>query len=68
LADRDGDAFLLAPVDASIQFAEHVVNLWSNPERRRAMGKAGRALYETHFRFDAIAAKLLSSLESGTTI
>jgi glycosyltransferase involved in cell wall biosynthesis len=68
LADRDGEAFLLAPVDASVQFAEHVVNLWSNPERRRAMGKAGRALYETHFRFDAIAAKLLSSLESGTTI
>ena len=68
LNDQDGKAVLLAPVQAPAEFAEQVINLWRRPERRRAMGRAGRALYNTHFRFDAIAAKLLSSLESDTTI
>jgi hypothetical protein len=56
-------AFLLAPVEAPDRFAEHVVTLWRQPEKRRAMGKAGEDLYSEHFTFEAAAGTVADRLQ-----
>jgi glycosyltransferase involved in cell wall biosynthesis len=53
----DGEAGIMTPVDAT-RFAESVVALWGLPERRRAMGAAGRRI-AAGYAPDACAAKLL---------
>lgn len=74
LTRRHKQAFLLAPVEAPDRFAEHVVALWRQPEKRRAMGKAGEDLYREHFTFEAAAGTVADRLQqpapfdSGTAI
>jgi glycosyltransferase involved in cell wall biosynthesis len=65
LADRDGDAFLLAPVAASNRFAEHVMTLWQQPKRRLALGHAGQRLYDERFTFEAAAQTIMDLLCEG---
>lgn len=53
----DGEAGLITPEDPEA-FAVGVVTLWEKPERRRAMGVAGRSL-AAQYAPDATAARLL---------
>jgi glycosyltransferase involved in cell wall biosynthesis len=53
----DGEAGIMTPENAT-RFAESVVALWGQPERRRAMGAAGRRI-AAGYSPDACASKLL---------
>lgn len=48
------------------EFAEQIQFLLENPERATAMGLAGQQFVETHFRWEAMNAKLLAALEMAT--
>ena len=63
LTRRNEQAFLLSPVGAPDRFAEHVVALWRQPEKRRALGQAGQDLYDEHFTFEAAARTVADRLQ-----
>jgi phosphatidylinositol alpha-1,6-mannosyltransferase len=45
------------------EVAARLVELLTDPERARAMGEAGRAWVETHWRWDVLAERLRGMLE-----
>jgi glycosyltransferase involved in cell wall biosynthesis len=57
----DGRGGILTPEEL-VAFASSVVELWKQPERRRAMGVAGRQIAEAYAP-DTCAAKLLGLYE-----
>jgi glycosyltransferase involved in cell wall biosynthesis len=57
----DGQGGILTPEEPE-QFARGAVNLWGQPERRRAMAEAGRTI-AARYAPDACAAKLLGLYE-----
>jgi glycosyltransferase involved in cell wall biosynthesis len=57
---------LLVPPQDPIAFAEAVIALLSDPERREQMGKRGREYALAHFDWDVIAAQYESVFESVT--
>ena len=58
------DAMVLVPAGDDEGFAQAVVSLAHDPERRIAMGRAGRALYTSRFAWGKICTDLLTQLES----
>jgi glycosyltransferase involved in cell wall biosynthesis len=57
------DAMVLVPVGDEAAFADAVVGLAEDPERRRALALAGRRLFEREFDWPVIAARVLALLE-----
>jgi glycosyltransferase involved in cell wall biosynthesis len=57
----DGEAGIMTPEDAT-RFTDCVADLWALPERRQAMGAAGRRIAVGYAR-DACASKLLGLYE-----
>lgn len=55
---RDGRDLVLA--DGPDAFAEAVLRLLDDPARRRALGQAGHALIEDHYRWESLGARLES--------
>jgi glycosyltransferase involved in cell wall biosynthesis len=58
------DAIRLVPLDRPDLFAEAVCRLAEDPSERRALGRAGRELYEARFDWPVLTASLLDALES----
>ncbi|CAG1004315.1 phosphatidyl-myo-inositol dimannoside synthase [Anaerolineae bacterium] len=52
-AIQPGITGLLTPVGDSAALAQAMLDLLQNPERRRSMGQAGRAVIEQHFSLEA---------------
>lgn len=59
----DGVSGLLVPVDDPSALAEALVGLASDPERRRAMGEAGRAMVVADYEWDGCVERMLAVLE-----
>lgn len=59
---RDRDALSLAPVDRPDLLCDQLTALADSPERRRALGQAGRSLYESTFAWPVIAGRILDEL------
>lgn len=57
-------AIELVPVGSPGAFAKVVRELAEDPARRRALGHAGRTLYETHFDWPVLTSRLLTALEA----
>lgn len=62
LREVAGEAFLAPPVWAAEAFTASVLELAGNPRLREAVGARGRTLFETHFTWDRLAARLLGIL------
>jgi glycosyltransferase involved in cell wall biosynthesis len=60
------DALALTPVGDRSDFSRAAVQLVSDPERRRAIGEAGRRLYEAHFDWPVAARRVASLLKPAT--
>lgn len=58
------DAIRLVPVDRDDQFVAEVVRMGRDTRERQAAGRAGRALFETHFAWPVVAQSLVDALES----
>jgi hypothetical protein len=58
------DAIRLVPLDRPDLFADAARELAEDASARRALGKAGRALYEGHFDWPVLTASLVDALES----
>jgi glycosyltransferase involved in cell wall biosynthesis len=63
LLRHNRDALCLVPVDGAEGFANAAVSLALDPDRRQAMGKAGRAFYEECLDWPVIAESLIETLE-----
>jgi len=63
---RNARGLRLVPVERVDEFAAAAADLASNPEKREAIGRAGRALYEERFDWPVIAARLLAAVEQDT--
>jgi glycosyltransferase involved in cell wall biosynthesis len=61
LGTRPGRDVIVA--DGAERFADAVLGLLDDPDRRHAVGRAGRAYVETHHQWDLIAARLESTYE-----
>jgi glycosyltransferase involved in cell wall biosynthesis len=59
-AVRAGETGILVPPDDVNALAEAIAELAVNPARRRAMGRAGRALIEQHFTDEIVARETLA--------
>jgi glycosyltransferase involved in cell wall biosynthesis len=62
------DALLLTPAADAAAYARAVVELAADPERLRAMGSAGRRLYEREFDWPVLADTVTSALRHGETV
>jgi len=62
--EQDGNACTLTPVDDKAAFRRAVLDLEASPEDRRAMGAQARRFFDAHFRWDRIADRILSTLDS----
>jgi len=62
--EADGAALALAPADDPSAFARRAAALSEDAERREAMGRAGRRLYERAFDWPQLAERLLEALQS----
>lgn len=60
------DAIMLTPVGDPTAFARAVIDLASDPERRAALGEAGRRLYESRFDWPVLARNVIGVLDSIT--
>lgn len=58
------DAITLTPVGDRDAFTRAVLNLAVDPDRRRALGDAGRRLYEANFDWPVLAAKVIGVLDA----
>jgi UDP-glucose:(heptosyl)LPS alpha-1,3-glucosyltransferase len=65
LARAEG-AMFLTPADDRAAFAEAAVELTRDPDRLRAIGAAGRELYESHFDWPATARSVAAVIEAVT--
>lgn len=63
LIGGDDGAIGLVPPDDPKALAEAILTLLRQPDRRRAMGKAGRAYASDHYGWDRIARQLVAALE-----
>ena len=61
-AVEDGTTGLLVPPESAAALADALIALLADPERRRAMGEAGRARVAARFSIDRIAAEHLALL------
>ena len=66
LALTHGRDVLLA--DAPDEFADAVVSLLGNPERRESIGRAGRELVETHFSWHQVAREFEARCEEAVDV
>jgi glycosyltransferase involved in cell wall biosynthesis len=57
---RHPDAITLTPVGDQRAFAQAVLDITSDPERLMRAGRAGRALYSTHFDWPVAAERLMT--------
>jgi glycosyltransferase involved in cell wall biosynthesis len=64
LADADGTALCLRPVEDADGFADAAVDLFLNETRRRRMGERGRQLYNEHFAFEVTVADMLRHMQT----
>ncbi len=64
--DRNGDALLLAPEHDTDAFATAAVRLYEQPVWRRALGRQGRAFYQSHFDWPVLAATVADLVPSGS--
>ena len=62
LAAHDGSAFLLAPDDSPEAFAQQTTVLAFDADTRRAVGTAGRALFESVFDWPILSHRLMDHL------
>jgi glycosyltransferase involved in cell wall biosynthesis len=60
------DALTLTPVGDRDSFSRAAVELASDPDRLRAIGEAGRRLYESRFAWPVLAANVAAQLENLT--
>jgi glycosyltransferase involved in cell wall biosynthesis len=58
------DALALTPVGDTVAFSRAAVELTRDPHRLRALGDAGRHLYETRFDWPVMAERVTTVLES----
>jgi glycosyltransferase involved in cell wall biosynthesis len=65
LLRRHSDALCLVPVDGAERFADEAAGLALDPDRRQALGEAGRAFYERCLDWPIIARSLLETLKPG---
>jgi glycosyltransferase involved in cell wall biosynthesis len=63
LLRRRRDAICLVPADGAEGFADAAVGLVLDPDRRQALGEAGRELYEECLDWPVIARSLIEALE-----
>ena len=57
---RHGETGILVPANETARLAEAIAALAGDPERRRAMGRAGRALVEREFAEEIVARETLA--------
>lgn len=62
LRNAAGQAFVLTPDDDADAYALAVGPLLRDPDRRTALGQAGQILYQSHFDWNVIAARLVDAL------
>lgn len=61
---RQSDALRLVPVDDAAAFLAEVRALAEDPSARHALGQRGRQLYEAHFSWPVITARLLDVMRA----
>jgi glycosyltransferase involved in cell wall biosynthesis len=59
---RDANAIALTAVGDSVAFEVEAVSLAASAERRRMLGNAGRALYETEFDWPVLARRFVAAV------
>jgi glycosyltransferase involved in cell wall biosynthesis len=64
LLQENGKAFLLADANDPDSFADAVLQLASDPVRRKSLSEAAQELYERKFNWNLISSKFLTVLES----
>jgi glycosyltransferase involved in cell wall biosynthesis len=62
-----GQAFLLTPHDDPAEFERAVIQLYHECRRRLEMGSVAQRFFDKHFRWSAIAGKVLKSLRARET-
>ena len=58
LMEKDGEAFVLTPVETSSAFVDASVSLAEDDARRESIGKAGQTFFEKNFTWSRIAGLL----------
>ena len=58
-----GKACAVVPSDKVGEFAAATLQLLSSEKKRKALGVAGARFYERHFKWDALARKLLKEFD-----
>ncbi len=62
-AVRDGETGVVVPPNDCDAAASALRQLLANPERRKALGRAGRRLVETHYNWDRVARETAAFVE-----
>lgn len=65
-AVRDGETGIILPSDEPAEVAAAIGGLLKDPERRRAMGEAGRKAVESYYNWSRAAAEITAVLEEIT--